>query len=242
MSTSPIARDPVLHIQLRPLPATILGIYGPGRDQLPERMRYLHPAAAASYLEIEATPQRLRVTDMLRSADSSLDAAERKSGVQRPGYSGHNFGLCIDIDVKDCMRRRKMAKATLDAFLAARGWYCHRKDHALAAESWHYSFLGTGAEAKDYLAASAQSTNTAAALEAKIVDLYGAAFRLDAAQVQAALRQLRLYSGAVDGMLGPLSRQAINAFQRAWQLPVTGSADARTQRTLAFVAGGCSIV
>lgn len=225
-----------MRIHLRRLPPGILGIYGPRRNLLPERMRLLAPDAAASVLALEGTPHRLRISDMFRSAESSLSAAAEKRGVQRPAFSGHNFGFSIDLDVADCMRRWRMNKRQLDDFMASRGWYCHRKDHRLAFEGWHYNFLSIGVEAARYLVASSRSASTAPALEAKIQDRYGAEMELSPVQVQAALRRLRLYSGALDGLVGPLSQEALRIFQRAWRLPVTGVADATTARTLAFVA------
>jgi len=229
-------------LRLRKLPATILGIYGPGKNSLPERMRYLEPEAADSYLALEATPQRLRVTDMWRSADSSLQASLEKRGVQRPAFSGHNYGLSIDLDVRDCMDRLHMSKRALDDFMASQGWYCHRKDHVLDSEGWHFNFLGIGGDAERYLAQSARAQSTAPALEAKIQELYGADLDLPALQVQAALRRAHLYTGDLDGILGPMSRRAILSFQRAWELPATGVADTVTQRTLAFVTAEVEIV
>ncbi len=229
-------------LRLRKLPATILGIYGPGKNILPERMRYLEPEAAASYLGLEATSHRLRVSDMWRSADSSLSASLEKRGVQRPAFSGHNFGLSIDLDVRDCMDRLHMSKRALDDFMASQGWYCHRKDHVLDAESWHFNFLGVGEEGQRYLTKSARAQSTAPALEAKIQELYGADLDLSALQVQAALRRAHLYTGDLDGIPGPMSRRALLSFQRAWDLPATGVADSVTQRTLAFVTAEVEIV
>ena len=229
-------------LRLRQLPASILGIYGPGKNTLPERMRYLDPEAAASYLALEGTHQRLPVSDMWRSADSSLHASLEKRGVQRPAFSGHNFGLSIDLDVRDCMDRWHASKRTLDALMASQGWYCHRKDHVLDSESWHFNFLGVGQVAQRYLAQSSRAPSTAPALEAKIQDMYGADMDLSAVQLQAALRRAHLYTGDLDGILGPLSRRAILSFQRAWDLPATGVADTVTQRTLAFVTAEVEIV
>ena len=79
-------------------------------------------------------------------------------------------------------------------------------------------------------------THVAPALEAWIQDHYGPAMVLSPIQIQACLRRLRMYSGALDGELGPLSCQAVLVFQRAWGLPATGKANAITQRTLAFVS------
>ena len=46
-----------------------------------------------------------------------------------------------------------------------------------------------------------------------------------AAEVQSALKQNGYYSGPVDGIIGPMSRSAISAFQRSNGLPVTGNID-----------------
>jgi peptidoglycan hydrolase-like protein with peptidoglycan-binding domain len=43
--------------------------------------------------------------------------------------------------------------------------------------------------------------------------------------VQAALRRLGIYSGQVDGILGPETRRAVEDYQVQNQLPVTGQPD-----------------
>jgi peptidoglycan hydrolase-like protein with peptidoglycan-binding domain len=81
-----------------------------------------------------------------------------------------------------------------------------------------------------------------AAVEQRIVDAYGSQFVLTGMEVQAALKKLHMYAGDVDGILGPLSRQGVFAFQRAWLLPDNGIADSRTQRVLAFVTADREMV
>ena len=44
-------------------------------------------------------------------------------------------------------------------------------------------------------------------------------------QVQAALRQRKYYTGAIDGLLGPGTQAAIRAYQVDRNLPVTGKLD-----------------
>ena len=223
----------MLTLTLSTLPPSILGIYGPGKDILPERMRYLHPQAAASFLKLEAGPHRLRVSDVWRSAEASAQARGEKRGVQPPGRSGHNFGFCIDLDVNYMLAHYRWKKPELDAFMNENGWYCHRKDHEQDNECWHFNYFG--AEAPKYLAASEGSRVTSAGLEQKIQDVYGQHFVLSPVDIQNALRTLKLYGGEVDGSLGPLSAEALKAFQRTWELPVTGKADEETQRLLAFL-------
>lgn len=223
----------MLKLSLTALPASILGIYGPEKNQLPERMRYLHPAAAASYLAMEAGPHRPRVSDMWRSAEASLRARSEKRGVQPPGRSGHNFGFCLDLDVDWMLKQYRWSKEQLDGYMNEHGWYCHRKDHERESESWHFNFFGT--ESAKYLAAAQGSRTTAAGLEQKIQDVYGSSFKLSPVETQAALQALKLYGGAIDGEFGPLAREALMAFQRTWSLPSHGELDADTQRLLVFV-------
>jgi hypothetical protein len=203
-------------------------------------MRYLAPEAAASYMRIEKSGYRLRVSDMLRSAESSLQAAQEKRGVMPPGRSGHNFGFSIDVDVQWLLKQYHWSKQQLDTELVQQGWYCHRKDHAIDSECWHYNYFGP--DAPRYLAAAAPYSSTSAGLELMIQDRYGSAFMLTPQELQTALRDMKLYAGEIDGDLGPLSRQAIKALQRAWRLPETGLAGPDTQRLLAFISSQRTIV
>lgn len=68
-------------------------------------------------------------------------------------------------------------------------------------------------------------------------DVRRRAFRKNARNLTESKRlaELKLYGGAVDGDHGPLTKQAVKAFQRAWLLGVDGRAGAMTQRTLAYV-------
>ncbi len=52
------------------------------------------------------------------------------------------------------------------------------------------------------------------------------------AGVQVALRGLGLYTGPIDGEVGPLTRSAVEAAQRRANLPVTGTIDTRTREAL----------
>ena len=45
-----------------------------------------------------------------------------------------------------------------------------------------------------------------------------------------------MFGSVLESELGPLSVQAIKAFQRTWELPIVGTAGPNTQRLLAFVS------
>lgn len=233
---------------------SVIGIYKVGRrkNALPDRMRLLHPDAVEDWEE-HGFSKVLVISDMYRSAEASLAAVEAGRGAMPPGKSGHNFGLSIDLAVEQTMKklgirgRDRGAKKRLDDYMAERGWYCHRRDHYMGwkkdgrvSEYHHYNFLGPFLGKNGI---SPKVRTTMGYLEAVIQKLYGRQLvyedtRLGRADVQEDLQELGLYRGELDGIHGPLTRQAVKAFQRAWNLRATGELDKNTQRTLRFLTCG----
>ena len=83
----------------------VLGIYGASKDVFPARMARLHPDAAAAFSVAEAgLGVKIRVSDMFRTAEQSLQARAQKAGVMPAGYSLHNFGIAIDISTDDVLK------------------------------------------------------------------------------------------------------------------------------------------
>lgn len=229
----------LLNVKLKRIPK-VLGIYGKDKNFFPASASLMHPDAANAFIKADEA-LKLRVSDMLRSAEESLRARAEKTGVQPPGYSAHNFGFAIDIHVEDQLARTKMTKAQLDAVMKTFGWYCHRRDSNSGSEWWHYNYLGNDEEAAPFLA-KASKTSTAIAIEEKIKAVYSHELILDPLELQEALKKMRFYNGDVDGQIGPRTAAALAAFQRAWALPDTGKLDPRTERTLAFVSSTTTIV
>lgn len=199
--------------------------YGPGGSivSLPKRMGYLHPSA---YEAIAPIAKDLVFTDVYRSPESSLLAKRKKRGVQAPGYSAHNFGLAVDLDVANTCKHLRVSKEGLDAIMDKYKWRCFRGDHLPGAtESWHFTFSATGPGSAE--------------VEAVISGLYN--FALSNREAQIALGKLSLYRGEFDGYIGPLSREALRVFQRGWLLQETGKLDERTMRTLATVSATIAI-
>ena len=215
----------LLRLDLVAIPSDkVRGIYGTGNDRLPKRMRWLHPDAAASFVKLGVV-----VSDMFRSAESSLWAIRNRKGACRPGYSGHNYGQSIDLAIRRSLRALSLdSKRGLDEHMQGYGWYCHRRDHRQGFESWHYNF-GVSSYIRD------SDKRTSSALERLLRDRFGAAWKMSAEHIQGALAELGLYRGAIDGDLGPISKEATRAFQRCWGLAVDGIPGKRTQRTLSYV-------
>lgn len=229
-----------MRLLLSTVPADTVGIYTINGvpNRMPARSLFLAPEAAASFRT--KLHQFVVISDALRSAESSLNAVKRGRGAQPPGYSAHNYGLAIDLSTTATRRRGSIkSKAVLDEIMEAHGWFCHRRDHLLEHESWHYNFLGVG-----YKVSPKQRT-TSPDVEALMLQRYGADLAPNDTECQVMLKELRMYSGAIDGDIGPLSREAISAFQRAWASPklhTTGKLDDRTRRTLAFVTAEREVV
>lgn len=222
-------------LKLKKLPQDTLGIYTIKgvKNRLPERMLYLAPDAADGFVLLYL--DWIRVSDMLRSAESSLAAVKAGRGAKMPGFSGHNFGFSIDIDVDWALEHTGRTKRELDTYMADVGWFCHRQDHRRGREDWHYNFFGAGFDVEG-------AKTTEALLEKKIQETYGTEFVLSKKEVQEALKKLKMYSGEIDGKHGPITQAAISAFQRAWSLPSSGTADAKTQRVLAFLTADVKLI
>jgi len=223
---------PLLSIKLRKLPS-VLGIYGKTGDYFPPAASYLHPEAAEAFERACAQFVRLRVSDMFRTPEQSMQARAEKAGVQPPGYSAHNFGFAIDVDVEKLLKQTGLSKDKFDAKMMEFHWYCHRRDGKRGFEDWHFNYLGP--DAAQWLA-KASKTSTAGAIEAKIAATYAEGLKLDPPEIQECLKQMKMYSGDIDGQIGPRSKAALAAFQRTWALPDTGVLDPKTERTLAYVS------
>lgn len=226
-------------LALQELPSTLRGPAGDVyRGRVPKRMLFLNPVAAASLLLLERDTGGLIYSDILRSAESSLSARRTKRGVQRPGYSGHNYGLSVDLDLDGILASGKLRYTDILVVMAAHDWHCHRRDGRgpHESEAWHFNYLGP--RSSDYLShADVRSPATwSLPVETRILELHANDFVMGPTRVQTLLQKLRFYSGELDGDMGPLSREAISAFQRAWDLPDDGVAGPQTQRTLAFVS------
>ncbi len=215
--------------------AEVVGIKKYG-GKMPARARYLHPDAAESY---RAFPLGIMVvSDMFRTPESSLQAVAENRGALAPGYSAHNYGFAIDIDVTAVSKNlfKKVDKKALDDWMEARGWFCHRRDHLRDWEEWHYNFLGIGT------AISPKVKSTSGYVEARILEEYGEVLALTETQAQEALTELKLYHGEIDGLFGKVSKTALMMFQRSVNLEPSGRLDARTQRTLAYVTCDRSVI
>jgi hypothetical protein len=215
------------------LPDTVRGIYGPNKDKLGRRQLLLAPHAAQDYMRAFANSgENLVASDMWRSADASLAAVTSGRGAQPPGYSGHNFGVSVDLAVDETMHRMELPYSALLQFMGDHGWFCFRRDGARGPEDWHFNYLNGSSTAELPTLRAGQWSRAA---ESAIQQRYRGMFSLDVLGVQSCLQKLRLYHGEIDGDLGPLTKQAVAAFARSWNCAADFAND-RFQRTLAYLA------
>lgn len=215
-----------------PVPHGSYDINGDGKaEEMPARLCYLAPDAARAW---EPMHDLVVVSDMWRSPESSRNAVKAGRGASAPGFSGHNYGVSVDIDVRKTLDRLGLAlKAELDAWMASHGWRCWRDDFAMPSwrhgrpnEAWHYNYAPKGVRYS--------RGNCVDWLEMDLVRRYPLPITRPWKDVQDDLKTLGLYKGRLDGSYGPLTRAALDAFIAEW-----GSVLRPTQRynrTLAFCA------
>jgi hypothetical protein len=212
----------------------VLGIYGQNKDTLAARMRYLHPAAAVAFKAMNAD-KIVRCSDMLRTPEGSLLNRKNKGSGLRPGWSGHNFGFSIDIETGWMYKTHGFkSKLELDEWMMSFGWWCHNPPGDTRDwEAWHYNYFGPEAEHFLSYRDEGKASTWMLPVAYKISEYYGHWWKQASNEtVQLALQAASLYQGDIDGKLGPLSEQAIRAFQRAWLLDEDGVAGPITKRTL----------
>ena len=222
------------------MPTTVLeldpfaqrGGYGKGGDYMPPRHRRVHPDQYDSMWQLErAHPACWMWSDVTRSAEESARAVRTRRGALGPGQSQHNWGGASDLRIKETRSRLRAAgltemgrrgwKRVMDEMAADAGLYCLRTDHRLGHESWHYAQGGHGYKAGQQWVART----------------YGAYWhhQMTPLHTQRMLAKLGMYSGDLDGDHGPLTREGILTFQRAWRLKRTARADIWTRKMLAFL-------
>lgn len=215
-------------LRLRQLPASTRGIYGPNRNILPKRALFLHPDAAQSFVGLGTD---MVYSDVFRSAESSLAAVDAGRGAQPPAYSAHNYGFAVDVAVDQTIERTGWSYATLLKHMATHGWHCYRRDEKRGREDWHFNYLG---DRSDVILSKMLRGAWEQAAEEMIQAYYGPDLHISDTEMQQALAKLGMYQGEIDGLIGPISRSAMEAFARAWKVQKIDGP--RFRRTLAYVA------
>lgn len=196
--------------------------------RVPQRALLMRPEAAEALLAFDDACGGAVYTDIYRSPPEVLAAHRAKGGTQPVGYSFHEFGGPVDVEVGETLKKLSWSYDDLCLAMAEHGFYCHRRDkNPTASESWHFNFLGQDAE--QLLALCTDDHQTwARPAEAMIQKWYGDQLRLDAASISAALQAAGCTS--------------VHEFQEKWDLVADGVAGPITQRVLACVTAEIQIV
>jgi hypothetical protein len=215
----------ILHMQALP---SLAGPQGDGYNGLaPKRALYMRPEAAAALLLVEGDTGGLVYTDIYRSPQAILQAYRSRPGTQPVAFSFHGFGGCVDVDVDASVKKLGTNYYGLVEIMAARGFYCHRRDgNPTASESWHFNFLGADADALLELTTTDHST-WARPAEGMIQKWYG--------------DDLQPSDDQVAILLSVASATDLKDFQRKWDLAVDGVAGRVTRRVLALVTATMQI-
>lgn len=226
-----------MNIELMALPSSLRGPAEWG-GRVPTRMLMMHPRAARSLMNIERETAGLVYSSIYRTAEAQLEARRTKRGTQPVGWSAHGYGFAFDLDLKaTLLRQRKRYVELVEMLEQHYGFFCHvRSLDGARSEAWHFNYLGKTSPGEYLKLADPHDPKTwELPIEKRIQEFYGSQFLMSPVRVQQELFQLGLYHGEADGIHGPLTVEAIKAFQRTWMLVEDGRAGPITQRTLAFV-------
>lgn len=206
------------------------------------RMPFLAPDAAISLLALEKDTDGLVYTDMWRDPIDSLLAKRANRASQLPGYSGHNYGMSVDLDVISILNTKKIRYEDILHIMKKRGWFCKRRDgDSSLPGANHFNFLGD--DSGRYLVKCTMDPITwDIPTELKILELYGSSYQLETKDVQELLTKLRIYHGPITGQRDAYTREAIMAFQRTWDLTETGFPDMALCRTIMFITSELELV
>lgn len=199
---------------------------------LPKRMHYVYPPAAPALREVIRSVPGIAFSDMLRDPIASLEARRTKRGVQRPGFSGHNYGISFDVDVDQTLAASMLSYPELVDQLVSCGWTPHRTDKKRGLEDWHFNYLGMGSS----------PPIGSRGPQLWIEQTYGNDLSGDDAWAQTMLAKLGYYKGEIDGDFGPLSRAALMSMEKAYDLVPDGILDSLAERTLAIASAEKFIV
>lgn len=216
-------------------------------QQLPEtlkgkaRAKVLAPDAAAALLALEKDTSGLVYSSLWHDATSSLWARRFRLGAPLPGYDPHGYGMALTLDGDTILAEKKIGYEDLLYLMKRRGWYCHRRDGKPKEQtSFEFNFLGENADEYSSLA-TFDPLSWDKPIEKKVHEKYLKDFALSPAMIQSALLSLGFFHGTVNGEYDAYMREGIVAFQRAWQLPETGTPNITLQRVLAFVSATVTI-
>lgn len=192
-------------------------------NKLPSRMIYLRDQVEGTISDSTFTPWRrlqqaysymhLFFSDIYRSPAASAAAYRQKTGVARPGDSGHNYGVSIDFDIDRIIKANNMDYSTVCKNLMAFGWTPYQGINTTGVfqrgkEDWHFNFIGDYADRPSNRAPGGVQINNWIKNNIK--------FDSDIKSIQSMLLKLKLYHGDIDGVQGPLLNDAIIKFKSAW--------------------------
>jgi hypothetical protein len=209
------------------------------------RSSYLSQEAAFSLVLVEQDAGGLFYKDMWRDATASLLNRRFRKYDPLPGYDPHNYGISVELDIRTSIKPKKLAYEDLIKLMERRNWYCQRRDapNCGIAEPWATQFNYLGKEHEKYLSKATQAEDTwMSPTEHYIWERYSEYFLLGTIDVQYMLSTIGFYKGKLTGERDPYTREAIMAFQRAWEINQSGMPDMTLCRVLSLVTAELKIL
>lgn len=159
----------------------------------------------------------LNFSDMFRTASEQIVLKKKKGkGASYPGFSGHNFGMSVDIHTNKLFAQFRCAQKPyslrkMRQDLATFGW------SYIQSEEWHFNYL-----------------NGRSSVTQAIDQDFGENWtqKLSVQAIQEILHELGYYNEEVDGLFGTVTKQAVQSFQTEFCLEADGKIGPLTRKVL----------
>ena len=175
-------------------------------------------------------------TNTWKDAVTTLLDKRLNKPVLLPGYNGHNYGISIDLDLKETLLGKFKTYKELCLFLEKHNWFCHRRDKEEKAPGLeHFNFLGQYAQGH-LVSCTMDPATWPKAAEEVIWETYKEDFNLSPLSIQQLLAKVGIYKPPFTESLDAYTREAILTFQKAWGLTPNGFLDQTFCRVLSFVS------
>ena len=179
------------------------------KHAITKRTAFLDPICAELWNKLPCEMQS--VSDMWRSGRASLSAIKRGRPAARPGNSGHNWGMSIDLNLTKVIKNlglkggwNRKIDSLRDAY-SEYGWIYISPQN----EQWHFNGLGIGdTDHRGYWAVD-HWVNDRWDLELTVEEIQGA---LKMASKVWGDGGSKFDPGKVDDDMGPLTRKALRKF------------------------------
>ncbi len=194
----------------------------------------LYPVAAESFSKFlkfihEERDLHPLANDIFRTTHQQVQTLKKKPNLAyKPGTSGHEFGISVDISTGNLFAEAKNKKISYSVddlrndFLKF-GWTYSLK------EVWHFNHLDGRLSIQSWV-------------QEMYGDIWSSDNDLSSFDLQRYLTKLGYYTGRIDGIIGLMTKDSIKSFQKDYLLDVDGIVGPNTRKLILVASAELDIL